>query len=135
MQDVLLSPYLCFLSDATRRHSGILCRTCEHVIHKFGFIACFVTVQVKCIQPCRCGKTITFLNEVGILHIRIERLQASQREFLLPGSFPFLHAVTSSIRGDAIELSLHIVILIHINRIASCLVLSGPSRTTGSLNS
>ena len=21
----------------------------EHVIHKFGFIACFVTIQVKCI--------------------------------------------------------------------------------------
>ena len=50
----------------------------EHIICKFGFITCFVTIQIECIQPCRCSKTITFLNEVGILHIRIERLQASQ---------------------------------------------------------
>ena len=49
----------------------------EHVIYKFGLVTCFMTVQVKGIQPRRCSKTIIFLNEVGILHIRIECLQAS----------------------------------------------------------
>ncbi len=98
MQDVLLSPIFVFYRMPFAAIQVFYVELAEHVIHKFGFIACFVTIQVKCIQPCRCGKTITFLNEVGILHIRIERLQASQREFLLPGSFPFFTAVTSSIR-------------------------------------
>lgn len=56
MQDVLLSPIFVFYRMPFSAIQVFYVELAEHVIHKFGFIACFVTIQVKCINHAGAAK-------------------------------------------------------------------------------
>ena len=71
------SPTFCSLSDTIRCHSGTLCRICRTCHLQIRTCYLLHDGSGKGYPATWCSKTIIFLNEVGILHIRIECLQAS----------------------------------------------------------